>query len=87
MPVCPPPPSPSGVVILSTYKFGSHRMGLESGGFALPGLAWLGLRSSWLADVEEAYMQVRLEQTESNGCVYTSQQLCPQDTFAVISAS
>lgn len=48
--------NPAGLIILRTYKCGSHRMGLESHRFALPSLRWLGLHSSWLVDVEAQHL-------------------------------
>ncbi|PSC71441.1 Meiotic recombination SPO11-2 [Micractinium conductrix] len=40
--------NPSGASILSIYRWGSHRMGLESPHYALPCLGWLGARSEQL---------------------------------------
>ncbi|CAD7704466.1 unnamed protein product [Ostreobium quekettii] len=49
--------NPSGVAILSVYKYGSHRMGLESPRYALPSLRWLGVRSPMLQHVDPAMFQ------------------------------
>eukprot|EP00887_Chlorella_sp_A99_P006367 scaffold3.g6367.t1 len=40
--------NPHGVNIATIYKYGSHRMGLESPRYALPALRWLGARAGQL---------------------------------------
>ncbi|KAG2493755.1 hypothetical protein HYH03_007977 [Edaphochlamys debaryana] len=49
--------NPAGVVILSTYKYGSDRLGPEGRAHTLPGLRWLGLRSCQLGEVEDEHLQ------------------------------
>lgn len=63
---CRPPPTLSllslfslpGVNILSIYRFGGGRMGLESPHWALPSLGWLGARSSQLQQADAGAFQV-----------------------------
>jgi len=50
--------NPAGVTILSIYRFGSHRMGLESPHYALPTLGWLGARASQLRQADAGAFQV-----------------------------
>jgi hypothetical protein len=49
----------AGVNILCIYRFGSHRMGLESPHYALPKLVWLGARSAQLQRADAGAFQVR----------------------------
>lgn len=44
--------------ILSIYRFGGGRMGLESPAWALPSLGWLGARSSQLQLADAGAFQV-----------------------------
>lgn len=50
--------NPCGANILCIYRFGSHRMGLESPHYALPALGWLGARSSQLQQADAGAFQV-----------------------------
>lgn len=45
--------NPSGVLIMSTFKHGSTRMGGEGGHFAVPALRWLGARSTDVPELAE----------------------------------
>lgn len=53
-----PPPASAGVSILTLYRFGGGRMGLESPQYALPSLGWLGARSSQLQLADAGAFQV-----------------------------
>ncbi|KAL4859304.1 Meiotic recombination protein SPO11-2 [Chlorella vulgaris] len=71
--------NPSGANILCIYRFGSHRMGLESPHYALPTLGWLGARSSQLQQADAGAFQelTGRDRTMATNLSHTLQHACP----------
>ncbi|KAL4426524.1 hypothetical protein ABPG77_008382 [Micractinium sp. CCAP 211/92] len=71
--------NPAGVSILSIYRFGSHRMGLESPHYALPALGWLGAHSSQLrrADADAFQELSARDRSQAASLAATLEQACP----------